>query len=60
MNTEFDTRDIDLLIAQARRARSDAMGEFLATGTRRAVAWIASALDRALHAFLMSPTAPRS
>lgn len=59
MKNEFDINDIDLLIAQARRARSDATGELLASGTQRAVSWLLATLDRALHAFLMSPTAPR-
>lgn len=59
MRNDYDINDIELLIAQARQARSDAAGELIANGTHRALHWLAAVLDRALHAFLMSPTAPR-
>lgn len=59
MSNELDIDAIDRLIAQARQARSDAIGELIARGTRRAVARTLLTLDRALHAFLMSPTTPR-
>jgi hypothetical protein len=60
MSNELDTHDIDRLIAQARQARSNAVGELIAQGTRHAVARTLLTLDRALHAFLMSPTVPRN
>ena len=55
MDHDYDTDDITLLIAQARRHRSTATGDLIAKGSRRAFAWFVARADRLLHALLMSP-----
>lgn len=55
MKSDLNTDDIALLIAQARRQRSDMTGELIAGGSRKALAWLARTADRLLHALLMSP-----
>jgi hypothetical protein len=66
MKNDLNTDDITLLIAQARKHRSDATGELIASGSRQLVAemlrgliWLADRADRALHVMLMSPVRRR-
>lgn len=54
-------RPIDILriVALARQQRSKALGDLIATGGRKGLAYLAEKGDAFLHAFLMSPTTHR-
>ncbi len=56
MKNELDIDDIELLIAQARRYRSNETGRLIACNFRTAVSFLLARGDRILHALLMSPT----
>ena len=55
MKNDLETDDITLLIAQARKHRSDAAGELIANGGRKTLVWLATRGNRLLHTLLMSP-----
>ncbi len=59
MKQELETQDIELLIAQARRYRSEATGRLIAEGSRRFWQKFLHVADRGLHLLLMSPDASR-
>ncbi len=52
-------RPVDILriVSLARQQRSAAVGELIATGSRKGLTWLTAKGDAFLHAFLMSPTA---
>lgn len=54
--TPTSQRDILRIVAEARQQRSDALGELIAVGGRKAIAALATRIDQALHILLMSPT----
>ena len=59
VDQDLDIDDINLVIDQARRYRSEAAGDLIACGSCRALARMMRWADRFLHAFLMSPTTQR-
>ena len=59
MEKDLATADIELLIAQARRYRSEETGRHIAEGSRRFWQKLLRLADRGLHLLLMSPDASR-
>ena len=51
--------DILRLVAEARKARSDALGELIAVGGRKLLSTLLRKIDAGLHLMLMSPVKHR-
>jgi len=51
--------DILRLVAEARQARSDALGELIAVGGRKLISSLPRKIDAFLHLMLMSPVKHR-
>jgi uncharacterized protein with ATP-grasp and redox domains len=51
--------NIDKIIEQAHKDRSEAVGKVFAQGTRKAIVWLTNRADNFLHAIKMSPAHPR-
>lgn len=58
MNNESDI-NIDKIIEQARRDRSIALGNLIASGTRKSFSWLLNRGNRLLQVMLMSPVNSR-
>lgn len=56
MKHELSTNDIALIIAQARKQRSDAAGDLIVSAARQILAWLSNQADRLLHTFPASAT----
>lgn len=51
--------NIHRIIEQARRERSIALGNLIASGTHKSIAWLLNRGNRLLHVMLMSPANSR-
>lgn len=58
MKADLTQSQLLLIIERARQQRSLAVGNLIATSSRRTLLRLARAIDAALHVLLMSPTRP--
>jgi len=56
MKTDLNHEQLTIIIERARKQRSIAAGEAIATGSRQGLLRLARAVDAFLHVLLMSPT----
>lgn len=47
------------IIEEARKHRSEAVGNLIASGTRKSISWLLNRGNRLLHVMLMSPVNSR-